>query len=202
MKLGNPKHVIVLAIVAFGAIAFFLMRLMHGHGALASKAVAASSNSTRLPTLQGLPVEVLRDAFSHPALTKRYLASRPDPKEQPSTQDSDSTHPLPGALPNGVQEILPNMATASVASPKPSEIAGTARQEDGKAKSKITLKAIMRTATPLALVTINDRDDLAVGLGGAIDSTYRVTQFTQNAVLLTSRDDKEWLYVGHELTEK
>ena len=203
MKIGNPKHATFLAVVALCALAFFVMRLLpNGPRLGASNAATAVAGIGRKSQVDGLPVEVLRDAFSHPKLTERYLATLPidkQPNLQPKTRP---LNPLFKPLPEAMKGLIEDQNVSVTAAGKPSENAGTGRQHDGKPKSKIELKAIMRAKTPLALVTINGKDDVTVGLGEYIDTTYRITRFSQNAVLLSSDSDETWLYVGHEVTEK
>ena len=208
MKVGNPKQAIALSIAAAGAIAFFVVRLIPaGPGIARGAPGVTSAEPVRSSTISGLPAEVLRDAFSHPALTKRFLAtlpagerpkSEPKPEPLPSPIITDSFTLLSDSKPLSAQHLQP----AAESEGKPSENAGLARQQDKKPNSKIELKAIMRATAPLALVTIDGHQDVSVGLGEYIDATYRITQFSQNAVQLTSEHDKTWLYVGHEVTEK
>ncbi|HLK15301.1 MAG TPA: hypothetical protein VKT78_10885 [Fimbriimonadaceae bacterium] len=198
MTIGNPKHALILALFALGAIAFFIIRLIP---AAAPPGGLQASASTQREVAQAappaLPTEVLRDAFSHPRLTERYLESLPP--EQRTGTGSDTLDLVPLGSLKGAFARLPE-APASGA--KPSDIAGSARQHEGRPKSKIVLKAIMRAGKPLALVSLNDKDDVTVGLGEYIDTEHRVTQFSQNAIQLSSDLGKEWLYVGHEVIEK
>ena len=203
MKLGNPKHVVVLSFVAIGALAFVFSRLIP-HGPPAAKAAPGEllANLGHSSTVTGLPVEVRRDAFSHPALLKKYLETLSPDKLPPGPKLPSAFHPLVGRLDRDSKLWLEAVETPSPGSKKPSESAGTSRQLDGKPKSKIALRAILRTAKPLALVTIDGHEDVTVGLGEYIDANYRITQFSQNAVLLVSDVDKTWLYVGSEVTER
>jgi hypothetical protein len=203
MKLGNPKHVIVLSIAAIGALAFVILRLIPS-GPRAAKAASseAPAISGHGSPVNGLPTEVARDAFSHPALYKRYLETASKEDLPPTARLPNPIRPLLGKLDPISRVAYDQLEAADVAGSKPTKNAGITRQVDGKPKSKIALKAIMRAAKPLALVTIDGHEDVTVGLGEYIDATYRITQFSQNAVLLASDTDKTWLYVGHEVTEK
>jgi hypothetical protein len=199
VKVGNTIHAVVLAVIAFAAIAFLVVRLIPQRPR-AVTAVAASrpAAGTHL-TVAGLPVEVLRDAFSHPALTKKYLASLPK-KSTPAEAEVEA--PWKIALGSNLPPAFAGDIQPDVKPDQPGENTGTSRQDEGRPKSKFELKAIMRATTPLALITVDDKTDLTVGLGEYIDINYRITKFSQDGIQLAHGSTKSWLYVGQEVNEK
>ena len=204
MKVGNPKQAIVLSIAAIGAIIFFLLRLIPvGSSPATAASGIANSDTAHTSPITGLPTEVLRDAFSHPALTKRFFATLPTDEGHESVQEAASPPHLFGNLPSAIEF---DQVPATDAKGKPSENAGGTRQQAKKPNSTIELKGIMRTTTPLALVALvsseGKQQELTVGLGEYIDNSHQITQFSQNAVQITSGEGKTWLYVGHQVTEK
>jgi hypothetical protein len=202
LKIGDPKQAIILSVAAIGAIVFFVTRLIPSKPSVAVDANrVAASQTGPASTASGLPVEVLRDAFSHPKLTEHFLASLPLAERQKAIAKPS---PLLDLLPGGGEFepvthgiIEPALSEEEI----PNKNTVTARQEDGEPKSKIELKGIMRATSLLAVLSIDGHESVTARLGEYIDGTHRITQFSQNAVQISSERGKTWLFVGHEVTE-
>lgn len=199
MKLGNPIQAAILSVVAIAALVFLVLRLIPPGPAAATSVSSPVHGGPAAARPSDLPTEVGRDAFSHPAITKKFLAALPatppktiDASELPYSPLLDGTRPAPIAHEFKVAE----------AEAKPGEKAGIDRQQEDRPKSKIALRAIMRATTPLAIVAIDGGPDETVGLGEYIDRTCQITKFSADGVLLRFQDGKTWLTVGQEVTEK
>jgi hypothetical protein len=206
LKTGNTTQAIVLSVVAVAALGFMVTRFIPTKAV----SVAAASDSDKAPSgksaaVETLPTEILRDAFSHPALAKRTLAVITKQIDEPPVGidiqplgigGSESAF-LPPARGGDIPYIEHEKPLTKGS--KPSGNTEKDQQEDKTPRLKIGLKAIMSATKSLALISIDGGPNLMVGPGDQLTAQFRIGQFTKNAVQLVSATGKFWLYVGQEV---
>ena len=154
MKVGDTKQAVILSVAAIGALVFLVTRLLpSGHHAVAvrDRSNVAAASSTLSPT--GLPTEVLRDAFAHPALTERYRKLNVSSGLVPVTPGYPSG-PLPAVNDQKGGPTSPGGATEPTSRPtgstKPGESASSHRPIEKEHKPfEIELKAIAAATSPV-----------------------------------------------------
>ncbi len=212
MKTGNPTQAIALSIAAVGAIGFLVTRLIPAKPVLADDGHGQNRASVgKLASISGLPTDVYRDAFSHPALAKRVESlSKADAVVTPEGDAQESAFykfmhgPIQILPPTTPQESFSTeRESPKDEATKPSVSTEKSQQLEKTAQLKIGLKAIMRATKPIALITLDGQPDgnleLLVSPGDQLTGTLKVGHFSESAVELISPTGKFWVSVGSEV---
>jgi hypothetical protein len=219
VKTGDKRQATILSLVAFGAIGFFVIRMLPEGG---PKSLRSADSSTQASSSTGsggttLPLTLINDPFSHPLLAGGKAPSGPDKDAPPTTGDKDGKSAgfkpvepnIPDILKGQIQNHpdnkvtrLPDAANDKTGSTKG---AGDAKDnsdpkktEEKRAPVSLTLNAVMSAGKSTAFIAIGQEEPRSYEVGQTLPTVppFKVTAIHGRSVEVTGGGKKTTLVVG------
>jgi hypothetical protein len=224
MKVGDKKKATILSIVAVGALAFFIIRMLPEPGRKASAASAgATAPAASAPAPTATTVALVNDPFSHadlaekkPKLLDGQGPKTDDPSKKLSVPKGDDPVPpygrdwidraakgvLSGSLPGvdgkgvGVQAEGSNDTKAG--GDKKDDKAGEKKPE--LPKITLSLSAVLSAGKSTAFIAVGDGEPSAFEVGQTISDNpkYRVIEIGSDRVIVAGAGKTKTLRVGEK----
>lgn len=202
MKVGDKKQVVLLTVVALGAIAFLFTQL--GGALKGSRTVpnllAAMSGQSEPDHLSGFayPEVVTRDAFAHPKLeaagVKVPIGGQAKPKHDEPSESHSAKEPGLNPIPAD-----PNwFKTQPQPGAGPEENTGKAEKEKEASATSVKLLATMRASRWIALVQVGSSGSVEVSQGRTVADGIRISSIDEGGIVLSRGKKTSRLAVGEE----
>lgn len=204
MKASNPKQVVVLSVVAIGAIGYLGHSLFGLGNAVVARIVGQTEPETKAESAEPPAIELLGDPFAHPKLASNGLspASTPPPTSVTSPQATDPSIPEPSLPPptiGGSLPLKPQFGIVPEASPKPAETTGNDREKNENQGPRVALTAIVKVDKPVAFLSLNGKESRAYRPGDLLAPGIRLTHVGSSSIRFQSPTASYHLSVGQEI---
>jgi len=189
MKTGNKKQVILLSVVAIGAIAFLVYQLLPSKIRPAfGQPVARPASEPAVDTDFGLAL--IGDPFSHPKLAVKPVAVS---NAAPVEIDKSGYNPfhIPGLLD---ATVAPDLGS------NPAENAGAHRQKPQG--PQITVVAVMHAGSPVAMLEVNGKEAKSFNEGDLIAPNARLISIGESSVSVRVNGEMHELSTGDSYGSK
>ncbi len=196
MKIGDPKKVIVLGVVAVCAVGY-LMIAMLGSRAKAPKAAA----NPALPTVGALPEAPVSTANEASLHLVRNSFGTTDSVAAPPIQ-FETPDPTPETMPElrlPTREIEGGLVPVRVELPPPVSEDPPPPDRHLKQRLRVRLTGIVDAGEPVAYVQIGEGEPQAVRLGQTLVDGVRVERLSAMEIVLKSKSEQHRLAVGEEI---
>lgn len=202
MKSGDPKQVVLLSIVAVGAVGFC------GYQIVGSKPVALQAVQQPEPThtesstvsSELYPTTLSGDPFSDPHLVVAAgIKSAPAPKDHKEGGEEPPTRPPSGQLFPMPMGALPGSTAEGGIPSQPEENTGATNKKNGASPAmKICLEGVVSTEGSFAMLTVNGKDFDTVRAGQVLEG-IKILSIGSNFVDFAFKNQKFRLYTGEKV---
>lgn len=201
MKRSDPKQVIVLSVVAVGAVGYLMVSLLGAGRRAGSPSPTSSAQEESREPSHSAPLELLRDPFSHPTLIAsardvRTQTPPPEPAAEPATMPGAAPLPIGSGMTFG--SVGPVSVRPEPSSDDPAESAGPDRKLEVAKGPRIALSAIVKVDRPMAFLSIEGSESRAFQVGALIAPGVRLVDIQAGLITLRFRGKSTNLKVGEE----
>lgn len=200
MRPSNPKQVLILSIVAVGAIGFLGTSILGIGKSVVSRLAEGGEETKSDPVAATRPTDLLGDPFSHPKLA---LASEPtNPDSKPDAAPKPAQPPnLDGTLPPlpGTRPLQPNVGIVPDTEVQPDETTGNSRKPDGKVGPRVALTAVVKVKNSIAFLSVNGGETRAYRQGDLLAPGFRLIAVGEGQVTIRNAQATFQMAVGQEI---
>jgi hypothetical protein len=214
LKTGNKKQATILAIVAVGALAFLIVQFLpaKGRGSLIALVTGRTEEPSNAIDSSGLPLVLVRDAFSHPKLALAREDAKPaQDSAAPSQGQLRGTLGVDGfspatvdSLPGTIEGSESGIADDSDMDPPPTgrlpeENTRPSQQVNKAAMRKLVLRAVVLAGHSVAFISIDGEPERTFREGEAVVPGIRVMAINRDGVKLKIGGKLRFVAVGQEV---